>query len=181
MATEVWSHASYLTPAIQNQRLRCTLEKAMEVLAPHADKFDAIAFRGISGTIPGALLAYQMEKYMLPVRKGEGCHSANIVEGNAAVRSYLILDDCVGTGRTVRAIMDGVMNLTYGAAKCYGLYLYVPEWGMGSYHKHLTTLEQSDTLRDEYKKSFDAEKDRVAGKFNSYSIRHDRQFGEELK
>ena len=58
MATEVWSHASYLTPAIQNQRLRCALEKAMEVLAPHADRFDAIAFRGISGTIPGTITSW---------------------------------------------------------------------------------------------------------------------------
>jgi hypothetical protein len=64
---------------------------------------------------------------MLLVRKsGEETHGLS-VEGNRQAKRYIIADDLVDSGRTVRDIMAGVALLTSYKARCYGLYLFRPD------------------------------------------------------
>jgi adenine/guanine phosphoribosyltransferase-like PRPP-binding protein len=78
-------------------------------------RFDAIAFRGNSG----AAFAYPVSAAtgipLLCVRKGESTHSSAAVEGpvadngvSAEIDTYLILDDQVSSGETMRAIIDAI-------------------------------------------------------------------------
>ncbi len=98
-------------------------------------KFDAIAFRGMSG----AAIAYPVSAiagyHLIGVRKRRKSHGAS-VEGseNRNIRRYIIIDDFVGDGATVRAIVRAIeKELSYydeeDASKCVGIALYAPVSG----------------------------------------------------
>jgi hypoxanthine phosphoribosyltransferase len=73
-------------------------------------KFDAIAFRGMSGCLFAAPLSLRLRKPLLMVRKPCACpsstHTKMKVEGDINAQTYIIVDDFIGTGRTVREIIS---------------------------------------------------------------------------
>jgi adenine/guanine phosphoribosyltransferase-like PRPP-binding protein len=105
--------------------------------------FDTIVFRGFSGALVGPLVALQLGKRMALVRKqGDAAHSDQIVEG-AIDGKYIILDDFIDTGETVRKIVMAVKIDPYKhttSAECVGVYMWhdayqrerVAAWHMGS-------------------------------------------------
>lgn len=95
--------------------------------------FDAIAFRGNSGAAFAYPVGFVTGIPLICVRKGESSHGHSI-EGPTvsavSIKSYLILDDFVSTGSTVRAIVkeireatwrDAAGNPTKRVPKCVGL------------------------------------------------------------
>jgi len=93
-------------------------------------KFDAIAFRGMSG----AAIAYPVSAiagyHLIGVRKRQKSHGAS-VEGseNRNIRRYIIIDDFVGEGATVRAIVRAIEGqssyyVDEDLPKCVGIALY---------------------------------------------------------
>ncbi len=86
--------------------------------------FDAVAFSGNSGSAVGFHLAARLRKGVLLVRKdGETIHSCHTVEGATWAESYLIVDDLIDKGDTIRHII----NITKKAgitASCVGIALY---------------------------------------------------------
>jgi adenine/guanine phosphoribosyltransferase-like PRPP-binding protein len=103
MHTPNYVHTYYLTNAIQVGKLRERLKRVAELLADV--EFDAVAFRGMSGCLFAAPLALLMDKTLIGVRKEDelpNCHSVHIVEGDRGAHRYIIIDDCVSSGRTVR-------------------------------------------------------------------------------
>jgi len=113
-------------------------------------KFDAIAFRGMSG----AAIAYPVSAiagyHLIGVRKRRKSHGGN-VEGseNRNIRRYIILDDFVAGGDTVRAIVRAVeKEQSYydeeDFPKCVGVALYAPISGntvrVGKEHIPLFTV-----------------------------------------
>jgi orotate phosphoribosyltransferase-like protein len=112
-------HAEYLSRIIRTENLRKTLKDTRKVLEKL--QFDAIAFRGMSGAMLAPTLALRMNKTLLMVRKGtENSHSTRPVEGDKAARRYVIVDDLVDSGCTVRAICDEVKTFA-PYALCIGV------------------------------------------------------------
>lgn len=121
-----YSHAGYLTPLIQVDKLRETVAKACRVLANY--EYDAIAARGVSGLLILPALALAVNKTMIVVRKSknETSHSFNLVEGDQAARRYIIADDLVDTGATAKAITEAIREWApqaqcLGVLECYKL------------------------------------------------------------
>lgn len=74
--------------------------------------FEGFVGRGLSGTIPASILAYDMRKKLLIVRKEAektASHAYGLLEGWLA-GSYIIVDDFISTGDTIRAIRMHVTN-----------------------------------------------------------------------
>jgi len=116
-------HSSYLAPLFTPKSLRHILDDAQNILS--AVNFDSIAVRGSSGLLVGGALADRMNKGLFLIRKEpEHSHSGFIIEGDSDYRKYIILDDLVCTGMTVRVIrtaMETFMPLT----ELVGAYIYL--------------------------------------------------------
>lgn len=89
-------------------KLQSIVQRTVKDLTPHAGEFDVIAVRGVSGMVVGAPVSITMGKPLVVVRKeNELAHSGPIANNTYAVHGtrYLILDDFVAMGTTVREIM----------------------------------------------------------------------------
>ena len=118
--------AYHLDPVLNPTHIAATVKKMVTVLRKRikkGDDFDAIAVRGLSGTLIAPVLALKLKKTLLVVRKGEDCHSSQTVEGDYGARSYVIVDDFVSSGRTVRAITEE-LAAAIPAAVCVGFQGY---------------------------------------------------------
>lgn len=114
-----YGHASYLSASIRTDRLHKIVPQIVAVLSRY--DFDAIAFRGMSGTLLASPVAMAMNKTLLGVRKiTEGCHSDRMVEGDHGARRYVIVDDCVSSGTTARNIIEEIAKVAPDA-KCIGV------------------------------------------------------------
>lgn len=91
-------------------------------------RFDAIAFRGISG----AALAFPVSALtgipLIYIRKEKNSHGDKIEGVSKSVRTYVILDDFVSLGGTVRSIIKMIesraANSGQLAPACKGVCLY---------------------------------------------------------
>ena len=98
--------------------------KAVCDLRKIADSFDSIACCGVSGLLVVAQVAELLNKHIIVVRKGEKCYSEFRTEGVAPFR-YIILDDLICSGNTVRYIKK-VLKEEYRRSQCLGAYCYLP-------------------------------------------------------
>lgn len=85
--------------------------------------FDSIACSGISGILFAPPVARELKKSLIIVRKREGDHSHTLVEGDRAVKSYIILDDLVSTGATIERIIHRIEEESPDA-RCLGFLGY---------------------------------------------------------
>lgn len=85
--------------------------------------FDAIAFRGTSGAAMAYPLSYLMNIPLICVRKSAEPSHGSLVEGNTGINSYLILDDLISEGKTIRAIVKAIQKENF-SAECVGILLY---------------------------------------------------------
>ena len=106
-----------LTPATRKD----ILDRLIHLLGYY--QFDAIAFRGLSGALFAPAVAILMNKTLLAVRKGEKCHSGREVEGDYNARRYVIIDDFVSSGTTVREIIEKI-KYSLPRALCIGVIEY---------------------------------------------------------
>lgn len=68
--------------------------------------YDAIAFRGMSGSLFAPLVASKLGKKMIMIRKiGDGNHSGMLTEGWKMVDRVVIIDDLICTGNTIRSMV----------------------------------------------------------------------------
>lgn len=95
-------------------------------------RFDAIAFSGMSGALVAPAVAMALQKPMILARKStDDSHAGRgVVEGALEANTYIIIDDFMSSGDTIRRIHDSV---TAAAAThhihphkiiCVGIYLY---------------------------------------------------------
>ncbi len=101
--------SEYLHTELSVEGCRRVVTNSLKQLQPVADRFDALAVRGVSGLTIGPILAYEMGKGLIVVRKGETRHSLCDVEGllGPTVR-YLIVDDFIASGATMREIQEQI-------------------------------------------------------------------------
>lgn len=124
---EKYQHCEYLDKVIVTDNLKKTVALVIKALKPHKDKFDAIAFCGMSGALIAPIIALKLNKPMIMVRKPKTktleCHSSYNTEGYKAAKTYIILDDLVATGKTARYIKLSI-EIFSPDAKCLGMFCY---------------------------------------------------------
>ena len=105
-----WVHSDYMRDNFQPRKFRCMAEDVADTIMNEGVKFDAIACRGVSGLMIAAPVALLLDKPLIVVRKSiEGSHSSFMVEGYLPRRlRYIIIDDFVETGDTIRQIIEEI-------------------------------------------------------------------------
>jgi len=73
-------------------------------------KYDAIAFRGMSGAAVAFPLAAMTNKGLICVRKQGVAHSSQLVEGliGDEIKRYVIVDDFINSGHTLKNIKKSI-------------------------------------------------------------------------
>jgi adenine/guanine phosphoribosyltransferase-like PRPP-binding protein len=98
-------------------------------------KFDTIAFSGTSGAAMAFILSHKMGLPLLCVRKQEitshYTNSGNYLEGNIGARKYLIVDDFISSGETIRYIVSTI-HKQKPATECVAILMYNQKMG-GNY------------------------------------------------
>ena len=118
---------------VLNHKVRTkAIIKSVCHLRPMAHTFDSIVCCGTSGLLVAPQIAEILDKHIVVVRKGiwtEGfeqkCYSDFVVEGVVPNR-YIIVDDFICTGNTVRYIMDSISEDS-PSSRCCGVYCYMGE------------------------------------------------------
>lgn len=88
--------------------------------------FDAIACCGTSGLMVVPQIAELLKKNIIVIRKpNDNGYSDFIVEG-ATTTQYIIVDDLVCSGGTIKHIMKSIRNET-PRSKCMGVYSYMKD------------------------------------------------------
>lgn len=112
-----------LDPVVSKRVVKAVCKLLREMEAEKDLTFDAIAVRGLSGLLVAPIVAMRLNKTLLCVRKGESCHSSNVVEGDVAAKNYIVLDDFVSSGSTVREVIEAVATAA-PLARCVGMVSY---------------------------------------------------------
>ncbi len=107
---------------LEPKQLKAYVTAASKVLERYADKYDTLAFAGLSGAIIAPTLALKLGKELVAVRKAsDKRHSYHAVEGYDDVNNYIIVDDFIDTGATVRRIQEQIYHHFSEHAKCLGV------------------------------------------------------------
>lgn len=104
----------YLKAVVCTQNLAVTVRALKACILESGLEFNAIAFRGMSGAFVVPMLATRLRKGIIVCRKPSEESHGRAFEGLCIGGNYIIVDDFIGGGTTVRGIID-VVN-----AHCYG-------------------------------------------------------------
>ncbi len=120
-----YCHADYLKHVIRADEIARRIPLAVERLHELGWQFDAVAFRGLSGALAAPIIAYLMHKTIIAVRKpyevdNHAGHSNRPVDGDRGARRYVVVDDFVATGDTLRAIKRAISDWA-PRAECVGI------------------------------------------------------------
>jgi len=115
--------SEYLLPALDTASLKKRIEDTIQYLRVRTKKFDAIAFRGMSGALVAPAVAARLKKNLLMVRKPqENSHSSMKVEGFCeTAQRYVIIDDFVSSGNTISEIRKAVTKFESDDSKEHSL------------------------------------------------------------
>lgn len=120
-------HSSYLHSALDRDKIDLTVNTLIHLIDECEFHFDAIAFTGMSGALIAPLVAQRLQKELLLVRKaGDGSHSGYIVEGGLDCTKFIIIDDLIMSGNTIRNLLEKVKTVCPNAT-CSGIILYHEE------------------------------------------------------
>ena len=132
---------SHTVNFINPRRLKRYIALAVKYLKQYHGQYDTIAFAGISGAVIGPVVAMKLKKECILVRKnGDLRQSYAEVIGYDECRKYIIIDDFVCSGNTVKMIQNKIHDfLPY--AECLGILEVQSLKGAGSYgpNTELTT------------------------------------------
>lgn len=117
--------SQYLHVAIYPYYRATVIDFIIQKIENNKLDFDSIAFMGMSGALIVPTVADKLNKFMLLVRKNyERRHSCLQVEGYLNSKRYLIIDDIISSGMTIRSIVEKIHKATKGKAKCIGVLCY---------------------------------------------------------
>lgn len=115
------TYRRHITP----KGLALIIKRLDRALAPIADRFDALYCIGHSGIIPGAIMAYKLNKQLLTARKvKEPCHSQYPPPTPEGQGRLLIIDDFANTGGTLMRLFAEQPEGT----TVIGIVLYDESW-----------------------------------------------------
>jgi adenine/guanine phosphoribosyltransferase-like PRPP-binding protein len=123
-----------ITHSIQTNYLDKVYSKQFLDLVPEAIKiitayrkkhpFDAIAFTGSSGAAIAFPLSFFLKLPLIHIRKDDKNHYGKPIEGTISSKKYLIVDDLIASGATIRNIVKTINKEYKHKAKPVGIYLY---------------------------------------------------------
>lgn len=118
--------SSYLHRVFQQGGIKLHVDRVINRIRDEGLEFDSIAFRGVSGGLIAPAVCMVLDKYPIVVRKydDEEAHSSHLVEGYEATARYLIIDDLIDTGDTIRQILRDVRQYLSRGAVCVGVITY---------------------------------------------------------
>ena len=109
--------------------MQYSLPKSLRHLEQSLDgvlhEFDTIVVSGLSGVIPGAIIAHKYNKQLVVVRKDDDITHGTRTEGKDHFKEgtpYIVLDDFICSGRTMTRILTKMQDLGYGLPKYVCLY-----------------------------------------------------------
>lgn len=117
-------HSYYLDGALYLPYTKKLIPKLIKKLKKY--DFDSIAFTGMSGALVAPIVAIKMNKPLIMVRKEQDTdnHSHKKVEGFIDAKKYVIIDDCIASGKTRNHIKKMVKkfapNAKFVATVTYG-------------------------------------------------------------
>lgn len=117
--------SDYLVGVMDPKLLKDRVRELQRKLKPHC--FEAIAFSGTSGAALAFPLSLAMKKPLLLVRKDVSYlnhHSSCLVEGALDAKTYVIVDDFVSSGGTIKHIARAVTSTTASKMQLVGVALY---------------------------------------------------------
>ena len=86
--------------------------------------FDAIAITGVSGAGIGFAVSYITGIPCIYVRKSKNKTHGKLIEGpNKDIKSYIILDDFIVTGETIKRVVKNLKS-QYKTIECCGIFVY---------------------------------------------------------
>jgi len=103
---------------------RPVIDNIVDGLSPISESFDAIAVRGMSGALVVHEVAARLNKNIILVRKDVLRYTPFKVEGPKDGR-YVILDDLICTGATIRNICEDIRSNLCEHSRCVGIYLWL--------------------------------------------------------
>ena len=121
--------SGYLDHVFTPEKLKETVRLAKKKLRQihKVNPFDTIVFTGISGAALGFTLSYETGFPVAVVRKsGESTHSSYRIEGNCGTDRYLLLDDFIEGGHTIRRIIKRMEENLKTKPKCAAVLLHAP-------------------------------------------------------
>lgn len=120
-------HSIYLQNAIDIKLRKKTIKDLCALIKKHNLDFDSIAFTGLSGALVAPSVADKLNKNLIAIRK-DNCdshaasYSDEFIEGNLDSKKYIIVDDLIFSGSTIKRIMRKI-----DFSECVGVFLYSPE------------------------------------------------------
>jgi hypothetical protein len=126
--------SGWLWECLEPSTRRSVIDRTKAALAKL--HFDAIAVTGLSGLLVGSIVAMEMDKPLIIVRKrGEERHTLNECEGVFGGETYIILDDFVSSGATIfrieRKVAAAAKAAFHHPPRCLGVLEYgacSPRW-----------------------------------------------------
>src|SRR5438128_6718890 len=117
------SHADYLRGVMGPVPLKKTATRLQKEIRASKLDYDVIVGRGLSGTLVVPLLSIALHKPFAIVRKHISTHSYLKVESSIDlddIKSYIVIDDLIGSGSTLKAIKEEMNEL-----RMMGIFLYM--------------------------------------------------------
>lgn len=123
---------AYLRCVAMRASLRLTVDFLIALIKESRVEFDTIAFRGFSGGLVAPTIALALDKHILAIRKpksDENTHSGCYAEGNIGIERYIIIDDFICTGETIRKIAKEIRRIHHNVCqlpppKCAAIFCY---------------------------------------------------------
>lgn len=126
------------------------VEKAARHITAFRKKqpFDAIAFTGTSGAALAYPLSVKLKLPLICVRKSKrDNHFGSKIEGVSNARTYIIVDDFIASGTTIKKIRKSVVENSYNPygsnykePKLVGIYLYDHDFDRGDVYKDIPLI-----------------------------------------
>lgn len=120
----------YLGIIFDNGKYINVIDDLIMAITESKIKYDAIAFRGVSGAAVGFPLSYLLKKPIICLRKAGSSHCPYPYEGVVGVKSYIIVDDFVDTGKSIKDIVEMIEGqhraLRRKVPVCKAVVLYRP-------------------------------------------------------
>lgn len=130
-------NTKYLNKVYETKKFKATVDKVVkEIRKIHKKtKINAIAFTGSSGAALAYPVSYITGIPLLCVRKStKDNHYHNKLEGYVNPKNYVIIDDIIATGRTVKSIRKAIAKES-PKSKLLNVVLY-NQLGAGGFNKY---------------------------------------------
>ncbi|CAB4196676.1 Phosphoribosyltransferase domain [uncultured Caudovirales phage] len=120
------AHTEYLSDVFVKENFSETMRRTTHLarMMRRAYKFDTIVFTGMSGAAVAFPLSLALNTSLVCIRKvNDNSHYPFSFEGNANVKDYIIVDDFISIGTTIRNVLSK-MAKAKPKATCKAILLY---------------------------------------------------------